>query len=254
MLHGFSYYCSMSENQARTALSGSEMDTKIAAVEDVRLAIRASLPAVLGALPMGLAFGVVVAQSPLDWWWGPVFATVIFAGSLEFLILGMVVAMAPLASIAATAFLVNFRHVFYALSFPLHRVHGRGAKVYSTFTLTDEAWALTASPEANTWSRRRILAVQACFQVAWVGGVTAGSLGGALIPGTVVGLDFALTAFFLVLGMDAYRIRKSVPIPLVALVCAVAGNLVFGEGMLVAAMTMFVGFLILRYTLRGRKR
>lgn len=53
--------------------------------------------------------------------------------------------------------------------------------------------------------------------------------------------------------MDAYRIRKSVLVPLVVLVCAVAGNLVFGEGMLVAAMTMFVVFLILRYTLRGRK-
>ncbi|WP_258060658.1 AzlC family ABC transporter permease [Arthrobacter sp. 4R501] len=107
------------------------------------------MPAVLGAVPMGIALGVVVAQSPLAWWWAPVFATVIFAGSLEFLILGMVVPVGPLASIAATAFLVNFRHVFYPLSFPLHRVHGRGAKVYSTFTLTDEAWALTASPEAH---------------------------------------------------------------------------------------------------------
>jgi 4-azaleucine resistance transporter AzlC len=220
---------------------------------EVGMAVRASLPALLGASPMGIAFGVLVAQSPLAWWWAPVFATVIFAGSLEFLILGMVVAMAPLASIAATAFLVNFRHVFYALSFPLHQIHGRRAKVYSTFTLTDEAWALTASPEAQTWSRRRILAIQACFQVAWVGGVAAGALGGTLIPEGVVGLDFALTAFFLVLGMDAYRVHRNLPLPLFALGCALTGHLIFGEGMLVAAMILFLAVLLLQFALSQRK-
>lgn len=224
-----------------------------AAAGDVRLAIRQSLPALLGALPMGIAFGIVVAQSPLAWWWAPVFATVIFAGSLEFLILGMVVTVAPLASIAATAFLVNFRHVFYALSFPLHQVHGRGAKLYSTFTLTDEAWALTTSPEAQTWSRRRILAIQACFQVAWIGGVTAGALGGTLIPDNIVGLDFALTAFFLVLAIDAYRLSKNVPIPLVALGCALTGYLLFGDGMLVAAMILFALFLLARFLIKQRR-
>lgn len=223
-----------------------------AAEGDVRFAIQQSLPAVLGALPMGIAFGVVVAQSPLAWWWAPVFATVIFAGSLEFLILAMVVSVAPLASIAATAFLVNFRHVFYALSFPLHQVHGRGAKIYSTFTLTDEAWALTTSPEAQTWSRRRILAIQACFQVAWIGGVTAGALGGTYIPANLVGLEFALTAFFLVLGIDSYRIRKNVPIPLVALGCALTGYLIFGDGMLVAAMILFALYLLARFFVNQR--
>ncbi|MDQ0854941.1 4-azaleucine resistance transporter AzlC [Arthrobacter sp. V4I6] len=235
------------------AVTALDCVTAAAPSGDVRMAVRASLPALLGALPMGIAFGVVVAQSPLPWWWAPVFATVIFAGSLEFLVLGMVVAMAPLASIAATAFLVNFRHVFYALSFPLHRVHGRGAKVYSTFTLTDEAWALTASPEAQTWSRRRILAIQACFQVAWVGGVTAGALGGTLIPKGVVALDFALTAFFLVLGIDAYRVRKNLPLPLLALGCALTGYLFFGEGMLIAAMILFLAVLLAHYALSRRK-
>ncbi|UVJ39046.1 AzlC family ABC transporter permease [Arthrobacter sp. CJ23] len=243
----------MTENTSQSVLPAAGCAAAPAAPGDVRLAIRASFPALLAALPMGVAFGVVVAQSPLDWWWAPVFATVIFAGSLEFLILGMVVTLAPLASIAATAFLVNFRHVFYALSFPLHRVHGRGAKVYSTFTLTDEAWALTTSPEAQTWSRRRILAIQACFQVAWVGGVTAGALGGTFIPEGVVGLDFALTAFFLVLGLDAYRVRRSIPLPVIALCCALAGYVVFGEGMLVAAMAMFVAFLLVRYALQQKK-
>jgi len=244
----------MNHHASPVAAPPSDQAVAPAASGEVMLAIRASLPALLAVVPMGIAFGVVVAQSALPWWWAPVFATVIFAGSLEFLILGMVVAMAPLASIAATAFLVNFRHVFYALSFPLHRIHGRGARTYSTFTLTDEAWALTASRAAQSWSRRRILAIQASFQVNWVASVTAGALGGTLIPDGVVGLDFALTSFFLVLGIDAYRVRKSVPLPVVALGCALAGQLFFGEGMLVAAMGMFVSILLVRYATTRKTR
>ncbi|GAA0700007.1 AzlC family ABC transporter permease [Kitasatospora atroaurantiaca] len=216
--------------------------------------MRIVTPAALGALPMGLAFGVVVSQSPLAWWWAPVFATVIFAGSLEFVVLGMVVAVAPLAQIAATAFLVNFRHVFYALSFPLHRVHGRGAKVYSTFTLTDEAWALTTGPQAQRWSRRRILTIQAALQVVWVAAVTVGALAGTFLPDSVVGLDFAVTAFFLVLTIDAFRVRRSVPLPVIALLCALGSYLLFGDGMLVAAMTAFVAILLTQYALTCIKR
>ena len=59
---------------------------------------------------------------------GHVFSSLIFAGSLEFLLIGLTVAAVPLAQIALTAFLVNSRHVFYALSFPLHRVPGEAGR------------------------------------------------------------------------------------------------------------------------------
>ena len=71
-------------------------------------------------------------------WWASVFRAVIFAGSFEFLLVCLVATVAPLATIATTAFLVNVRHLFYALSFPLH-VRGRAGKVYST-TEQGQAW------------------------------------------------------------------------------------------------------------------
>ena len=219
----------------------------------VRLGITHSLPAVLGVIPIGVAFGVLVTQSGLQWWWATLFAAVVFAGSLEFLLIGLVTVMAPLGQVAVTAFLVNFRHVFYALSFPLHRVHGPVAKTYSTFTLTDEAWALTTAPEAQSWSRRRILAIQATFQVGWVGSVTLGALGGTLVPDSIVGLQFAVTAFFLVLAIDAFRVTRSVPPPLVAVASSLAGYALFGTQMLVPALTIFTGYLLARYALGRRK-
>ncbi|MFE0726557.1 AzlC family ABC transporter permease [Streptomyces sp. NPDC058794] len=219
----------------------------------VRLAVTHSLPAVLGVIPMGVAFGVLVAHSGLEWWWATVFATVVFAGSLEFLLIGLVTAMAPLTQVAVTALLVNFRHVFYALSFPMHQVHGPLAKTYSTFALTDEAWALTTAPEAQSWSRRRILAIQVTFQVNWVASVTLGALGGGLIPDSVVGLEFAVIAFFLVLAIDAVRATRSVPIPLAAVASALIGHGLFGTQMLVPALTVFTTFLLIRYALRRGK-
>lgn len=215
---------------------------------------RIALPAILGTAPMGMAFGVLVVQSGLEWWWGPVFAAVIFAGSLEFLILGLVTAMAPLATIASTAFIVNFRHAFYALSFPLHRVNGRAARAYSTFALTDEAWALTSSSVAQGWSRRRIIAVQSTFQASWVTSVAIGGLAGNLIPDSVRGLDFAMSAFFLVLALEAFLVRRSVPLPVIALVCAIVAHLLFRDGMLPAAMGSFIAIIIGMFYMRRRRR
>lgn len=218
----------------------------------VRLGVVHSLPALIGVIPVGLAFGLLVTQSGLAWWWATVFAAVVFAGSLEFVLIGLVSTATPLGHIAVTALLVNFRHVFYALSFPLHRVHGRWARAYSTFALTDEAWALTARPEAQTWSRARILAIQATFQVGWVGGVTLGALGGNLVPDSVVGLQFALSAFFIVLTIDAFRATRRVTPVLAGIGCALLSATVFGADLLVPALTGFIAVLVVAH-LAGRR-
>lgn len=204
-------------------------------------------------IPLGLAFGVLVVHSGLQWWWAPTFAAVIFAGSLEFLLVGMVVAVAPLAQIAATALLVNFRHVFYALTFPIHRVHGVTPKLYSTFALTDEAYALTAGPDAQNWSRRRIILIQAVFHLFWVGSVTIGGLAGAWISANILGLDFAVTALFVVLCIDAYRANPDVPIPILAVGCAVTSAALFGDGLLIGAMTLFVLVLTIAYRWHSKR-
>jgi len=221
--------------------------------QDLRLALRDSMSVGFATVPTGLAYGVLVSQSGLDWWWAPASATVIFAGSLEFIVLGMVTALAPLSQIAITSFMVNFRHVFYSLSFPLHRVHGASAKAYSTYTLTDEAYALTTAPDAQTWSRRRIVTMQALIQAYWVASATVGVVGGSFIPDSVKGLDFAITALFLVLGLEAFRTRRDVPGALVAMACAVVGHLAFGEEMLVFALPAFAAFLVARFAVIRRR-
>ncbi|MEV6699669.1 AzlC family ABC transporter permease [Streptomyces sp. NPDC051453] len=202
----------------------------------------------LGLVPLGVAFGVVVTQSGLAWWWASAFTALIYAGSFEFVLVGLVAAVAPLGSIALTAFLVNIRHVFYTLSFPLHRVNGRLAKTYSTFALTDEAYALTTGEQARSWSGRRILWLQLFMHLYWVVGATAGGLLGSLIPDSVTGLDFALTALFTVLALDAIRDRHDdLPTPVLALLSALAARLLFPAEMLPVAFAFFTVGLLARH-------
>lgn len=215
--------------------------------------IRDSAPAAFAAVPLGLALGVLVAQAGLDWWWGTLFAAVVFAGSFEFLLLGLVTAGATLPQIGATALLVNLRHVFYSLTFPLHRLPWP-AKIYGTFALTDEAWALTASPAAQRYRPRRIVALQLTFHLVWVTSVTVGGIAGVAVPEQVRGLDFALTALFLVLAIDAYRQRRDIPAPLVAVLCAAVSLLVLGgDGMLLGGTVLYLAFLVARALIRRRR-
>lgn len=221
--------------------------------EEVAAGWRTVLPACVAVVPLGLALGVLVVQSGLAWWWAPVLGAVVFAGSMEFLLVGLLAAAAPLAQIAVSTLLVNFRHVFYAITFPMHRVRGRGWKAYSTFALTDEAYALTATPEAAEWSRTRIISIQAFFHLAWVLCVAAGAGLGSLIPPQVVGLDFAVTALFVVLGIEAYKVRRSVPISVLALGCAIVAALISRDNMLLIAMGMFCAALVCSYVLAASR-
>ncbi|GAA2307996.1 putative integral membrane amino acid transport protein [Streptomyces caniferus] len=219
-------------------------------------AFKDSLSVGLGLVPLGLAFGVFVTQSGLAWWWASAFAALIYAGSFEFLLVGLVAAVAPLGTVALTALLVNVRHVFYTLSFPLHRVSGRFAKSYSTFALTDEAYALTTSEQARSWPGRRILWLQLFMHLYWAGGATAGGLLGSFIPDGVTGLDFALTALFTVLALDALRERRGdLPTPVLALLSALVARLAFPHQMLLAAFALFTAALLVRhFTARKRSR
>lgn len=220
---------------------------------DLKLALKDSGSVGLGAFPMGVAFGVLVAHSGLQWWWASVISGFIYAGSLEFLFLGLVLAAAPLASVAVTAFLVNFRHVFYALSFPLHRVRGRLGKTYSTFALSDEAYAVTIGESAQSYPSRRILWLQVFIHLYWAGGSTTGALLGSVIPDRVVGLDFAVTALFTVLAIDAFRASRRIPIPVLALVCALVGRFALPDQMLLSAFALFTAGLIVRYAWKRRE-
>ncbi len=222
------------------------------AAHSTRRVLEMSAPIGLAFIPLGMALGFLVVHAGLAWWWAPVFAAVIYAGSLEFLMVGLAATGAPVATVALTTFIVNSRHVFYALSFPLQRVRGLLPKLYSTYTLSDEAYAVAVSAEAATWSTRPILLMQVLFQLLWVTGAALGALVGEALPiQRLQGLDFTLTALFIVLAIDAYRQRPDRITAVSAVACAVLAWVVAPGQMLLCAFAGFTAILTARFLRRA---
>ena len=168
-------------------------------------------------------------------------------GALEFLLLSLITAGAPLATIAVTTLLINSRHVFYCLTFPLHRVRGRLGRLYARFALIDEAYALTTAPAAQRYSSRRILTMQVSMHAYWVGGGVVGALLGSAVPRSLEGLDFALVDLFVVLAVDACRAGRDISGGVLALLCAISAAVVAPGQMLLVEMSLFVALLAVKW-------
>ncbi len=200
-----------------------------------------------GLFALGVGFGVLVVDHGYPWWLAPLISLVVFAGSMEFILIGMTAAAAPLSAIAVTTFLVNSRHLFYGLSFPLQDITSKPGKLYSMFGMIDEAYALVSTTPAHERSQARTLITQVGLHMGWVSGSMAGAIAGTTILGGVQGLDFVLIALFIVLTLDAWNAERD-PLTLILAAAAGAIGVLFGQAqLLLIAMAVFTGMLIVRH-------
>lgn len=246
------------ESHYGCGMTATLLETRLPAPSiDLRAAARDAGSIWVGLFTLGIGFGVLVASDGLPWWLAPIISATMFAGSVEFLLVGMLVASAPIAAIAVTTFLVNSRHLFYGLTFPLHRVRGGARRAYSVFALCDEAYAMLATKDPASLSSSRILWTQFGLHGSWAtGALTGGVLGSLALSGTdaLDGLDFILTGLFIVLTMDAFREhRDPVALGSAAAAAALAWLTAPGE-MLLVAMAAYAASLLLRHRLSRRKR
>lgn len=206
----------------------------------------------LGLIPLGLAFGLVITQAGFSWWWAPIFSVIIYAGSMEFLAVQMVIAGVGPFSAAVTGFMVNFRHLFYGLTFPRHLVGTKLGRAYSTYALTDESYAVASAHPPR--SGRGVLTIQIACQLTWVLSGIAGALLGEVIPPEIRGFDFALTALFVVLAYEAFRSNPDASLPVMAGLIAVVVATLAPSLLLMVALSAYLLVLIVRYANPGLDR
>ncbi|QIM16892.1 branched-chain amino acid ABC transporter permease [Leucobacter insecticola] len=217
-----------------------------------RAGLTDSLGVGIGIYPLGIALGVLVVQAGLPWWLAPALSVGIFAGSVELLLVSMLAATTPLLTIAVTVFAVNFRHVFYALSFPIHRVRPGLPRAYSVYAMIDEAYATYVLMPAEQLTSRRIITGQLTMQAYWVLGGITGVLIARSLPQPIEGFEFALVALFVVMTLDAVRSRKELPSALLAGLAAAVAILITPENALLTALVVFTVMLAARYLLTRR--
>ncbi|WP_336886201.1 AzlC family ABC transporter permease [Rothia nasimurium] len=201
----------------------------------------------IGFVVMGMGLGVLVASVGLPWWVAPALSAIVFAGSVEFLLVGMIAAAAPLSLIASTTLLMNARHLVYGISYPLQNVKGNLAKALAVYMLCDEAYALNTAPGSQNFRSSRIMTVSVVLWLSWWGGSTLGVILGATFLSHLEGVDFVMTGMFLVLSIDAYRAVKDRITASLAVAASLTAIVLAPHSMLLVSLLTLVVLLMIRH-------
>jgi 4-azaleucine resistance transporter AzlC len=179
-------------------------------------AFRISIPVLLGFLALGAAYGLLLVNSGYPWWLAPLSGLVIYAGSGQFLAVGLFAAGAGLGETLAAELALNARHIAYGISL-FKRVGNSGRfKWYLVYALADETFALISNldeKEDDRYDRNLLVFFIALLdQCYWVTGSLIGAVAGSLIPFSFEGIGFSLTALFIVLMCEQIlKVRKAAP-------------------------------------------
>ena len=214
---------------------------------ELRRGFADSLGVGLGIFPLGLALGMLVIQAGLPWWLAPALSIGVFAGSVELLLVSMIASATPLVTIAVTVLAVNFRHVFYPLTFPVQAVKPGIGRAYSIYAMIDEAYATYALVPPEKLTSTRMLTGQLLMQAYWVGGSITGVALGSMLPEPIEGFEFALVSLFIVMALDAARSRREIPSVVLAGLSVAFAMVAFPGAQVLAALVAFTLLLTARY-------
>lgn len=213
-----------------------------------RAALPRTLPVLTGYLVLGVAFGLLLNSIGLGVFWAAAMSILVYAGSAQFLAVSLIGASASLPQVALLTFLLNFRHFFYGLSM-VSRYQGVGKrKLYLAFALSDETYAILAGalPLAQVDPADYYFAVSLLDQCYWVAGSLIGATVGQLITFDTTGVDFAMTALFVVLAVEQWKSARRHAPALFGVCCGVVCLLIFGPDLfLIPALAAIVALLLL---------
>ena len=188
-----------------------------------------TVPVLMGYLAIGMAFGLMLQSIGYSAGWAFFMSLVIYAGSGQYLGVSLLAMGAPLTEVALLTFIVNFRHLVYGLSL-LEKLRGMGIrKLYMIFSLTDETYALlsSAKPPEGVREHDFYFWIALLDHSYWILGSVLGAVAGRLLGFDTTGVDFAMTALFIVIAIDQWR---SYPRHLPALL---------GAGVTIACLALF---------------
>lgn len=170
-----------------------------------------TVPVMTGYLFLGVSFGILLGEKGYGLGWAFAMALFMYAGSAQFLAVGLLAGHASILSSAIAIFLLNARHIFYGISL-IDAYRGTGKKKpYLIFSLTDETYSLVTQNNPPEGMKRHTY----CFLVSlldhfyWVAGCVLGSVAGNFLPIRFEGIEFVLTALFVTLFTEQWLSSKN---------------------------------------------
>ena len=185
----------------------------------------------LGFFPLGLAYGVLMDSIGYNFLWSSLTSVTVFAGALQFLMVDFFRDGTSLITVALLALLLNSRHIFYGLSFvERFRSFGSGSRLFLIYSLSDESYSLHCAhkPQQGVNEKWAHLFSAGFVVFYWLLFTFMGGLVGKLITFDTTGIDFSLTALFVVILIDQLRSAKTKLPAAVAVVSGIVCILLFG--------------------------
>ena len=216
-----------------------------------------TIPIFAGFWFLGITYGLYMKVSGFSFWYPMFMSLIIFAGSMEFITVNMLLgAFHPLQAFLMTL-MINARHLFYGISM-LDKFKGTGLKKpYLIFGMCDESFSINYSSDIpedvdKGWFMFFITLLN---QFYWVTGATLGGIFGGFIKFDTTGLDFAMTALFVVIFLEQWLKEKNHINAVLGIVLAVICLVIFGpENFMIPSMiSILTALTLLRGTLENKE-
>lgn len=213
---------------------------------NIRYALKRSLPVMAGYIVLGMGFGILLTSKGYSAGWAFLMSLLIYAGSMQYVAVDLLAGGASLISAAFMTLMVNARHLFYGISM-IDRYRGTGKKKpYLIFSLTDETYSLVCSgdvPEGID-QKKYFFWVSLLDQSYWVIGSTLGGVIGSMITFNTAGIDFSMTALFIVVFIEQWKSTENHTSALIGVGASVLCLVIFGaENFLIPAMVVITAAL-----------
>lgn len=214
----------------------------------LRQAFLDSLPVMAGYMVLGFGFGVLLQKDGYPFYVASLMSLTIFAGSLQYAAVSLFAQGAGLLTTALVTLMVNARHLFYGLSM-LEKYRDTGkAKSYLIASLTDETYSLVSRDTIpqDVDRKKYYLYVSLIDHSYWILGSTLGALFGTLVNFNSQGVEFAMTALFVVIYVDQWLSAKQHLPAIIGLGASLVCLLIFGAAdFLIPSMVAISALLLL---------
>ena len=200
----------------------------------------------MGYFPLGVAFGILAKSMGVSAFIAIALSTLAYGGAAQFMMLSLFSAGTGLVEVFIVSYLVNLRHTFYGLAL-LKEYKDLKFRLFNIATLTDETFAIfkalnisDAAERSYVFTRLNLLS-----WLYWAAGTAVGCLAGGLIKVDMSGLEFSLTALFIVIVMEMFKNDKNYKVLGAACFFGVAGvALIPAKAMLVGSMALCFIFIL----------
>lgn len=164
----------------------------------IKQAFYKSVPVMAGYIVLGIGFGILLRNAGYGVLWAASMSLFIYAGSMQYVGVGLLAGGASVLTTVITTIMVNARHLFYSISMVDKYKDAGKYKPYMIFALTDETYSLLCDGKAPDGAAPNLYRLLVSFfdHSYWVLGSIIGSLLGSVIPFSTAGIEFSMTALF----------------------------------------------------------